>query len=131
MTSISSVHRKLSAKPSAAARDTGDEDEEPAVKRKPGRAASDDEPVSRPEMGEDRKAEIEAERARLREERLKRREERRKKREELMERRQAAQNGAEDEDEEERDILKKKITKKRKRVSGDSIAIRKKKSKVK
>lgn len=88
-------------KPSAAARDSGDEDEEPAVKRKPRPAASDDEPVSRPEMGEDRKAEIEAERARLREERLKRREERRKKREELMERRQAAQNGAEDEDEEE------------------------------
>lgn len=82
-----------------ASRAEDDEDKPSSRTRKPKPGASDDEPISRSEMSEDRKEEIEAERTRLREERLKRREERRKKREELMQRRQAAQSGDEDEEE--------------------------------
>ena len=89
-------------KPTPASLEEVDEPEE--KRRKPTRpppASSDNEPISRGEMTDERKTEIEEERQRLREERLKRREERRKKREELMQQRQERVNVPEDEDEEE------------------------------
>lgn len=79
----------------------------PAEKRKAARDAArarranadedeNEEPLGRNTMSDDRREEIEAQRAKLREERLKRREERRQKREELMQRRRERMEAGED-----------------------------------